>query len=116
MLDIEKLKSLVTSLEKGLEFKTLTQENIGSLKCDNGIYLIKDDTENRVVRVGINKNDNGLKRRISKLLQNKESRSSGNRRNKKNTALRLFLFQTMTKEDCMKKSLLQHIRGFGLKK
>ena len=72
MIDIEKLKRLTAKIEGELEFKKLTKENIGSLKCDNGVYLIKDDTEGRIVRVGINEKDGGLKNRMLKHLQSKE--------------------------------------------
>ena len=72
MININNLKQLVNKLEENLEYKSFTKENIKSLNCDNGVYLIKDNSENRIVRVGINTKDNGLKTRLNKHLQNKE--------------------------------------------
>jgi hypothetical protein len=72
MIDINNLKKLVNELEVNLEYKKLSKDNIKSLKCNNGVYLIKDNSENRIVRIGTNTKDNGLKTRLNKHLQNKE--------------------------------------------
>ncbi len=72
MIDINNLKKLVNELEDNLEYKSFSKSNIKSLKCNNGVYLIKDDSKERIVRIGTNTKDDGLKTRLAKHLQNKE--------------------------------------------